>query len=393
MVSSGCALLLVFLSGIGYSVQTLIVKLLAEEGFHASFQLIFFRGVVQSLLSGAVMLYHRFGQEDASHHQLEERPKCCGDSWKATAILWARGLFGYGGIAFAFLSLQYIPIGDAVTLLMMSPFYSSFLSFLLLRESWLCVEYIATMISFVGVILVSRPPMILHALSIDAGEDSRSEHFHFGITCAIMAGICAGCAYTAIRILGTSHRMPWENVAFFQGLPQILLAYPSMQLVGQSMQLDISAYMWIVIVGVSLLGSCSQFAMTIGMQNEKSSRATVMRMSDIVCGFLWQSLFTSDAVNKYSLTGAVLISIGVLTVVFFKNNASNDEDESAIVNLMKQVELQVAESGKNQRYSQLQHEEVDLEEEEDDDLSALCMTDKELDFLQQLEGQEESESP
>ena len=39
-------LLLVFLSGLGFSLQGLIVKLLAENGYHGSFQLIILRGMI-----------------------------------------------------------------------------------------------------------------------------------------------------------------------------------------------------------------------------------------------------------------------------------------------------------------------------------------------------------
>lgn len=91
----------------------------------------------------------------------------------------------FGGIAFAFLSLEFIPIADSMwgffvdfrnhvytgvysvtlhfplcyffhwmynhrTLLMMSPFYAAFLSYLFLGEPWLCVEYVGAALSIVG---------------------------------------------------------------------------------------------------------------------------------------------------------------------------------------------------------------------------------------------------
>ena len=88
-------------------------------------------------------------------------------------------------------------------------------------------------------------------------------------------------------------------------------------------------------------------------------------------------------------------------MVIFKSNVSltDDEEGSAISQLMKKVEMQVAaESAKSQKYKQLQRNEEDVEDdleigdttidigiEEDDDLEELCMTDGELNLLKKLE--------
>lgn len=344
-----------------------------------------------------------------------------GGSSKIAALLWARGLLGFGGIAFAFLSLEFIPIADSITLLMMSPFYAAFISYIFLGEPWFCVEYVGAALSIVGVVLVSRPPLVFDHLAVDTGRgDLTAEErrdVHYGLICAVLAGVCAGCAYCVIRVLGTTAKMPWPNIAFVQGLVQALLAVPSMYVVGQRFSLDIGVTMWGAIVGVAVIGSCSQFSMTIGMQHEKSARATLMRMSDILGGIMWQVIFTHDSLSVFTLSGALLIAMGVLIVVIFKKSSgtttSHDAEVSAISQLMRKVEMQVvAESTRNQRYSQLQRDEDDIDEEdreieqgeaiddsiydnvhggktagdEEDDLDEMCMTEDELRLLKQLEG-------
>ena len=55
---------LVFLSGIGFSIQSLVVKLLEERtGFDGSFQLVFWRGFMQMLVSYA-FIYNRGAEGD-----------------------------------------------------------------------------------------------------------------------------------------------------------------------------------------------------------------------------------------------------------------------------------------------------------------------------------------
>jgi hypothetical protein len=58
--------------------------------------------------------------------------------------------------------------------------------------------------------------------------------------------------------------------------------------------------------------------MTVGMQKEKSSLATAMRMSDVVAGFFLQAVATSDAVNSLSVLGAALVTGSILIIVVFK---------------------------------------------------------------------------
>jgi hypothetical protein len=44
-----------------------------------------------------------------------------------------------------------------------------------------------------------------------------------------------------------------------------------------------------------------------------------MRTSDVVFGFLWQALFTSDAVQMTSVVGAICVTAGVMIIVLFKS--------------------------------------------------------------------------
>lgn len=56
--------------------------------------------------------------------------------------------------------------------------------------------------------------------------------------------------------------------------------------------------------------------MTMGMQKEKTASAAAMRMSDVLFGFIFQSIFTLDSVSSLSVLGAFLIFCGVLTIIF-----------------------------------------------------------------------------
>ena len=289
-------LFLVGLSGLGFSIQTLFIKILADElAFPGSFQIIFCRGCTQCILAAGFMYFER-----------ENKQPVFGRTRETQILLMMRSLFGYGGIAFAFLAVEHLPIGDATVLVMLSPLFASIVSYFVLGEPWRLGEMVSTLVSLVGVAAVSRPAYLFGA---DASADS------MGVVYALLASVTAGFAYTSVRMLGTTHAMPWSNVCFAQSLGQIFLSPPSLLLSGQQFSIFLPPRVFFLVFTAGLIGAFSQIVMTIGMQREKSALATGMRMTDVVFGFIWQALFTNEAVSTLSLGGAFLVVLSVFILV------------------------------------------------------------------------------
>lgn len=306
-------LVYVFLSGIGFSIQTLIIKLLSEQGFRGSFYCVFSRGALQLVLSIIFLVVNHINKKPD-----EVAPQLFGDTNYVRSMMVLRSIVGYFSIAFSFLSAEYIPIGDSTVLVMLSPIVAALASFVILGEPWLYPELIATVLSVTGAVLVAKPPFIFGY--DDTMDVSDTKQFYIGVACSLFAAVCAGFAFVLIRVLGTSAKMPWANVCFIQALGQLMLSVPSLYISGQKLDTNISAYELFLIFLGGFIGAWSQVAMTVGMQREKSAAASAMRMSDVVFGFIWQVLFTSDALSMLSLSGAILVTSSILVIVFFKQN-------------------------------------------------------------------------
>ena len=135
-------------------------------------------------------------------------PKLFGNSNRVRLILFLRTMAGFVGIALVFLALELIPLGDATVLMMLSPLISSILGFLILGEPWRFPEFLATVISLTGAILVAKPPFIFGS---DL-EHNNGSSFYFGVGLALSAALSAAFAYIFVRMLGTTAKMPWANV-------------------------------------------------------------------------------------------------------------------------------------------------------------------------------------
>jgi len=298
------------MSGIGFSIQTLFIKLLREKSdFSGSFQCVFMRGFTQLILASIFIYRERKDKE-------REQVPLFGSTTFVKWMLFLRSLVGYGGIAFSFLSVERLPIGDSTVLVMLSPLFASIFSCILLGEAWRTPELIATLFSLTGVSLVSRPVFLF-----GGGQAADT----IGVCYAMGAALSAGLAYTLVRILGTTARMPWSNVCFSQAIGQIVLSIPCLYIYGQSLRFDLSLWQYSLLFGGGFIGAWSQIAMTVGMQREKSATATGMRMSDVLFGFVWQVIFTPvDAVSWLSLLGAFMVSASILIIVLFKPQANSD---------------------------------------------------------------------
>ena len=370
-------LFLVFISGLGFSIQSLTIKKLEEDTeYSASFQLIFVRGASQLIMA----LYFIYSDEE---NMAKSEP--FGTTPYVQRIMALRSLVGYGGIAFAFLGIENLPLGDATVLVMLSPLFASIFSFFVMGETFGKAEASAILISLTGVVLISRPSFIF------GGDQSLPI---VGVMYAMIASVCAGAAYTSIRLLGTTAKMPWANVCLAQAIGQVVLSLPSAYIAGQKLKwLTLSSEQWLGIFGAGFLGCWSQIAMTVGMQKEKSATATGMRMSDVFFGFVWQVLFTSENVlNPLSVFGACLVVSSIFVLVFSKSMgpAAVPTATSRLADGVS-TDVEMATKAHGEVYSALRSELSESEHMAEDDSVTLARA-REKQMLGEEEKQERLES-
>jgi drug/metabolite transporter (DMT)-like permease len=302
-VTKNWPLIAVFLSGLGFSIQTFIIKKLGEHGYHEVFVAVFFRGLVQCLVS---IYYVQIGWSTPPG---EAKVALFGESRRLHFILAARAVIGSLGIIFSFLAVDHLPLADAICLVMLSPLIASVLSYYFLGEPWRLVERVACLISISGMVFVVKPSFIF-------GSDTALPAI--GVVFGLISACSAGTAFVLVRVLGTVAIMPWETICLTQSLGQMILALPFTYLFKEHFVLPTVPWMfWLLILG-SIVGTISQILMTIGMQREKSAAAGAMRMSDILFGFIWQAVATADNVSVLSIIGAIMIFISVCIIVISK---------------------------------------------------------------------------
>jgi len=332
-------LFLVFLSGLGFSIQGLIQKHLSEIGFHDTFVSVIVRGAVQA----SAMAVSLFVDED---RQNGENNYIVGPNDFTAKIVLLRSVCGFGSIAFAFLAFDNISLGDASVLVMLGPLVAAILSAIFLAEPFLPMEMVATVLTLAGSALVAKPPFLFGGESEHEstptsiiGVNSTSigiepvaivreggyEFNSFGVICGLLASVAAGSSFMLLRLLGVQKnvKISFKNICFVQGVVQVGLSVPALFIAGQHMApLSYSGGEWALMLVGGVAGTLSQLVMTVGMQRVKSAIGSAMRMSDVAFSFVFQALFTLDPLDLFSLAGAVLVLSGITVMVACKPQGS-----------------------------------------------------------------------
>jgi drug/metabolite transporter (DMT)-like permease len=353
------ALFLVFLSGLGFSIQGLIQKHLSEIGFHDTFVSVIVRGTVQAG-SMAVSLYFDEERRQGRNNYF------CGPNDFTAKIVFLRSICGFGSIAFAFLAFDRISLGDASVLVMLGPLVAAILSALVLGEPFLPVEMLATILTLFGSALVAKPPFLFGGGDNEApgsmvgmqpvnqtvavpvavialgGAHPHAGFNALGVTFGLLASVAAGTSFMLLRLLGVQKNVTinFKNICLVQGLVQVLLSVPALFVAGQHCDLagySVTEYLLMLAGGVA--GTLSQLVMTIGMQQVKSSIGSAMRMSDVAFSFAFQALFTRDPLDMYSIAGAVLVLSGISVMVVFKQNSQAAAKVGTAVEMTQYAQL------------------------------------------------------
>lgn len=188
-------LFLVFLSGLGFSIQTLVVKLLSMNGYEGSFSLVLSRGICQLVICSWLVYIDE-------ERRAGKGPSLFGDTNYVRWMLFLRSVIGFGGIAFSFLATEKLAVGDSSTLTMMSPIFAAIMGIFILHEPWRLPEFFASIMALAGAVLVAKPSFLFGGAAAD----------EVGVILALISAITAGIAFICIRILGTSAKMPYANV-------------------------------------------------------------------------------------------------------------------------------------------------------------------------------------
>jgi drug/metabolite transporter (DMT)-like permease len=262
------------LSALGFSAMSVLVKLAARE--MPTGEIVLARAIITLGLS--FWLVRRAGLSPWG----TQRGK-----------LIVRGMLGFSGLAFYYLSLARLPLAEATTLQNTVPVLTALLAWWLLGEQVGWSAAFALACGLGGVALVARP----------AGTGDAA-----GIACALAAAASSSFAYVTVRQLSRTEH-PLVIVLYFP-----LVATPLAIPWAAADCVWPTAHGWLLLAGIGVATQVGQVFLTKGLAVERAGRATSIGYLQICFAIVWQLLVFGNAPSVWTLAGASLIIAGTLAV-------------------------------------------------------------------------------
>lgn len=276
------AILYIIISAFCFCWMSIFVRL---SGDLPSIQKSFFR----NLVAFAVAMFMLWKSGQGFHLKKENLP-----------IFLLRATAGTVGIFCNFYAVDHLLLSNASMLNKMSPFFTLIFSYFLLKETLTPVQVGVVSLAFAGSLFIIKPVpsnLVLIPSAI-----------------ALLGGVCAGLAYTAVRMLGLRGEKGTVIVAFFSGF-SCLAAVPFLLMDFHPMTLR----QFLFLMGAGIAATGGQFSITAAYTHAPAREVSVYDYSQIIFAALFGFLLFGDRPDGWSFLGYAMI-ITAAVVMYFYNN-------------------------------------------------------------------------
>lgn len=250
----------------------------------------FIRGVMQTFLTVMACLVVEVSSPWSSLNTRQKR------------FLVLRGFAGAMGMYFLFRSLRILPVGEAITIFFISPIFTMLFSALALSEPITPIDGIASIISFIGIVLVVHP--------------SPTDQVYYGsrltgALSALTASAMSAVAYTTVRHLGRGVHF-LVNVGAL-GIATVILSVAMGGAMSPARMIELATGTMFALAS-SIFAFIGQCLLTAGLQNCRAGPGVLMRNLDVPIAYLLGLAFLSEKPSWLSTIGSCLVLFGTILV-------------------------------------------------------------------------------
>ena len=213
-------------------------------------------------------------------------------------ILILRGIVGVTSMLFFFMSIQYLPLGSAVSLRYLAPFFAALFAWLILKERIKSIQWVFFLMAFVGVLIMK-------------GFNSQIDIT--GLICILISAIFSGLVYVLIRKIGT-HDHPVVVVHYYMIIATLVGGVLSIANWRTPQNFE-----WALLLSLGFFGYIGQVYMTKAFQGAQTNIVAPLKYLEVIFTMLVGIVWFEDLYNFWSLLGILLIITGLILNMKSKN--------------------------------------------------------------------------
>lgn len=270
------------LSAFSFTVMNVFVRMAGDLPF---MQKCFFRNVISLLFALALLLWKRVSLKVERANRKH---------------LFARSLIGTAGVLCNFYAVDRMVLSDATMLNKMSPFFTVLFSGLLLKETITLPQISLFATAFIGSILILKPSF--SGLASPAAA------------VALLGGLCAGLAYSEVRLLGKRRVNSAVIIFVFSAFSCIATA--------PALVFHYAAMTWGQLGFVLLAGlaaTAGQFGITYAYFYAPASEISVYDYSQILFSAVLGYLCFGQLADGMSFLGYLIICSAAVAMAVYNN--------------------------------------------------------------------------
>lgn len=222
-------------------------------------------------------------------------------------MLLLRSFTGTAALMLSFYAFRHMPLADASVIVFSVPVFTAIFARMFLKEPCGLFNVFSIVLTLIGVILITRPPLLFGNMIDSLGESNERTEL-WGAVAAFSATLFGATAYVLLRALkGIHFSVIMTNFGSFALFQCTFITW----LIG-ALCLPHCGKDRYLIVALALFSFGGQILLTVALKIEQAGPVAIARSSDIIFAFVWQVLFFDEIPNRYSIGGAVLVMSSVL---------------------------------------------------------------------------------
>lgn len=187
---------------------------------------------------------------------------------------------------------------------------------------------LAGLVSFMGVIVIARPPWLFPSDREDEAPTASGAMRTIAVTFLLLGAVTATVSYTIVRGIGyRAHALISVNYyAFISTLGSgLFLALAP----GVGFRLPADGRQWVLLSLIGVSGFFLQFLLTAGLQHDKSAVATTMMYSQVLFALFFDKVLWGNVPGTASICGGALVLVSTIYVAVFAGASSSSSSAPA----------------------------------------------------------------